>query len=365
MNCLFVSSNDELSIVLLAKDRKITVRTKEAILSDSVKKKILLVRMDKIGDLVLSLGVDQHPGLSSHDLHWLVPKGLEFVMDACSPARQYKTWAKDYSKESYKQLVDYLKSQNFDEVVFFQGAKWVLKALWAAKIPVRVGQRSNLLSYLFLNRSVKQKRSFDEKNEFQYNQDLIEQGLRLEAMSSLLPTVLAAQVDLPEELKSLDYHIVHAGMGGSALNWSQEKYISLIQLMINEGKKVLLTGTPGDMPYLDKIVDRFKSDKRVLNYIGKLSGPELLAVLENAKACMAPSTGVLHLAASLRTKVVGIYPPIKVQSKTRWGAYGDHVMNLAPEVNCPEQFRCRGEACQYYPCMESMSSEMLLGEINK
>lgn len=334
-------------------------------MSTPIKKKTLLVRMDKIGDLVLSLGVDQHPDMLDREVHWLVPSGLEFVMDASYPKRSYKTWSKEYSKENYKNLVQYLRSEDFDEVVFFQGAKWVLKALWASKIPTRVGQRSNLLSYIFLNHGVKQKRSKAEKNEFQYNQDLLERGLSLETMGALLPTELDSQVEIPSELENLDYIVVHAGMGGSALNWSQSKYIEFIDLLLERKRTVLLTGTDADRSYLNEIEEKYVSNEKVKNYIGKLSGPQLLKVLEESVACLAPSTGVLHLAASLRTRCVGIYPPIRVQSKTRWGAYGDNVINLAPEVDCPENFHCRGESCQFYPCMESLAPKQILGELIK
>lgn len=331
------------------------------------KTKTLLIRLDKIGDLVLSLGVDQHPGLSDREVHWVVPKGLDFVMEAAVPSRSYTCWDKNYSKENFREFVSFLKTNRFDEVVFFQGAKWVMRALKKAGIPVRVGQRSNLLSMMYLNHGVKQKRSLGLKSEFEYNQELLEKGLKLEPKERLAPSVLKATSQKPEALlfEEESYVVIHAGMGGSALNWSQESYISLIEKLIHKKQSLVLTGTPGDMPYLDRIISYTETlpSHLVLNLVGKINGGELLFVLENAISVFAPSTGVAHLAASLGVKTRVIYPPITVQSATRWGSYGKQAKNISPQVDCPERFRCRGDACQFYPCMENIKTDDILGDL--
>lgn len=329
------------------------------------KTKSLLVRMDKIGDLILSLGVDQHPEFQSRNVKWLVPDFTKFVVQASLPRRDFLAYSKKFSWKNFFALVSWLKKEKFDEAVFFQGEKWLLFALWWAGIPKRVGTKSSLWSYLFLNSSVRQKRSQVEMSEFEYNKDLVERGLGFSQEESLAPTVLSATASIQRDYLLQEFYVVHAGMGGSALNWSQEKYIDLIQKLIAKNKVVVLTGTEGDKKYLDKILKFTESlqSNLLVNEIGKLSGDELLKVLQEAKAVLAPSTGVLHLAASLKASSVGLYPPVRVQSIKRWGAYGEKVKNLAPSVECPEVFRCRGEACQYFPCMESMSPDYVLGEL--
>jgi ADP-heptose:LPS heptosyltransferase len=47
---------------------------------------------------------------------------------------------------------------------------------------------------------------------------------------------------------------------------------------------------------------------------------------------IAPSTGVLHLAASLGTVSVGIYSPRRVEHPRRWGPKGIHTVYLVPQV---------------------------------
>lgn len=64
----------------------------------------------------------------------------------------------------------------------------------------------------------------------------------------------------------------------------------------------------------------------------QLSIGELLDVLSGARCVVGPSTGVLHLAASLDTPVVGLYSPRKVEHPRRWGPKGPRVSILVPDV---------------------------------
>lgn len=332
-------------------------------------KKLLLVRMDKIGDLVLTLGVDQHPELHGYTCTWLLPESLEFVIQAAQPQRRYHLSSKSFSWKNFGQLFSWLRQQSFAGVVFFQGPKWLPALFWLARIPLRIGPRSHLLSWCFFNRGLRQSRSTVEHSEFYYNQKLLEYGLRLSSLPTLPPTQLQPppSAGLTREYLQGLYYVVHAGMGGSALNWPQERYIEVVEVLLAEGHSVVLTGTESDRVYLDKILSRLHSaeGRKLYNEVGQLSGPQLLLVLAKAKAVLAPSTGVLHLAASLGSVSVGIYPPVRVQSPKRWGAYGFRAQSLAPKVDCPEFFRCQGDRCQYYPCMDSITSEQVVGELKK
>ena len=60
---------------------------------------------------------------------------------------------------------------------------------------------------------------------------------------------------------------------------------------------------------------------------------ELIFLLRHAKAVVGPSTGVLHLAASSRTPVVGIYSPVLSHSAVRWAPRGENVKVLSPDSN--------------------------------
>ena len=142
-------------------------------------------------------------------------------------------------------------------------------------------------------------------------------------------TSLDGTVDV-RGLKSKEYRVVHPGMGGSALNWPPELFRELIGRLAADSP-VVITGTKADHKFLSQIV-AVKELPNVKWLVDQLKVFELLDLLSQAKSVVAPSTGVLHLAASLGTPVVGIYSPRTVEHPRRWGPKGHLCAVLVPPV---------------------------------
>ena len=142
-------------------------------------------------------------------------------------------------------------------------------------------------------------------------------------------------------------------MGGSALNWPTENYRTLIKNLLSLGQKVVITGTGADRAYTEPLKD-LANQNGMHWLVEKLTGPQLIDVLAAASWVLAPSTGVVHLAASLGTLTYGIYPPVRAQSATRWGPQGPRVHVLTPQVECPAQLKCLEENCPKHPCMDQV-----------
>jgi len=59
------------------------------------------------------------------------------------------------------------------------------------------------------------------------------------------------------------------------------------------------------------------------------------------------------LAAAVGTPVLAIFPPIFVLSEKRWGPLiPRRSVWVPPGVACPALYRCIGEKCEYYDCMD-------------
>ncbi len=327
-----------------------------------MKKKVLLIRLDKIGDLISTMCVDQILDPNKFESEWVIAKGLGFVGDYSQPKRSFVEFEKN--KKSLNSFLAFLQETKPDIAVSFQAPWWVNYALWKAGIPVRAGVQSQWHSYLFLNKGLRQKRSQAKQHEADYNRDLLNFAVGQTKSDAPTPSLLMkapANSRLLEEhkLQAKEYIVVHPGMAGSALNWPTDYYISYIE----EAKKheqVILTGTLADEPWLSEIKKHFAKDPQVLCLQNKLKATELLTILENAKWVVAPSTGVAHIAASLKTPVIGIYSPIQVQHPRRWAARGENVFILKPDIDCPAQFHCLKEKCKHYDCMRQITPERLL-----
>lgn len=312
-------------------------------------KKVLILRMDKIGDLLCTLPIDQILDPNKYQTHWVVSKGLGFLAAQSVPSRSFTELNKDNKEESLEKLEKLIREFKPDVAVSIQCPWWVNFTLWKMRVPVRGGVLSKLDSFVFLNKGLRQKRSRALQHESDYNRELLEHALNLTPWQPTrssekefkTPYLTLQSQDFPQLLNSLNitskkFFVVHPGMAGSALNWPQKHYVSLIQ-ELKKVAPVLITGTPADEPWLTEIKRAFENTDGVLILQNKLKMPELLFILKEAQLVIAPSTGVIHLASALGTDVIGFYSPIRVQHPRRWMPRGANKRVLfMPEIKEPE-----------------------------
>lgn len=348
--------------------------------------RILLVRTDKIGDVVLTtpaiaalrrkLPAARLVGLVSPvaaEVYRLNPHLNDvIVLDPATYRGFFGFW----------RLIRRLRAEKFDAVVVFQTRTRVAFALLLAGIRFRIGPYSKWWSWLCFNLGRRQNRSAVEMHEADYNIQLLrwfgitvadtweKTHLGVSEESRLSAARLFAEKGLSNRFKTV---AVHPGMAGSALNWPESHYIALARRLIRR-YNVVVTGGPGEGALVDRVfqgIARHQSyapDQPVFTkYVGERGLAETVGVFARCDGVVAPSTGPMHLAVALGRKVVSVFPPIKVQSAVRWGPYGvptgtnlgispkDEASVLVPDVNCAEDFRCALSACIYYPCMPRIS----------
>ncbi len=324
----------------------------------SLPDKVLFIRVDRIGDLVLTLPVDQVQVMANLKVHWWIAKGLEFVLD--SSARQKRTYdclEKQFSFRQIFSLVKKLRQDPPDIAVIFHAPWWVSLVLWLAGVKVRGGRLSQWHSYLFLNRGFRQSRSLSEKHESEYNFELVEKVFNLPKIER---PVLQLSADSEKSilqthgLQSKNYFVVHPGMGGSARNASVDFYAEVIKNLISS-HLVVVTGTPTDREWIEPLWLKLKGEKNIVWLQNKLSGKQMICILEQASAVLAPSTGVIHLAASTSVRTIGIYGPVRSQRASRWGPRGSNCKVFVPSVECPASTLCHFKGCPKFDCMNLLS----------
>jgi ADP-heptose:LPS heptosyltransferase len=342
--------------------------------------RLLLIRLDRIGDLVLTLPVDQ--SLSSQwKTDWWIPQGLGFVTSGADPFRAAKELSKSITFKAFFSLFRELRRTHYDAAIVFHAPGWVSLLLWLARIPIRGGVKSQWHSFLFLNRAIRQKRSRAEMSELEYNYQLVENIFDLQIGSLSRETLVLRGLEGTVgtdffnkfKLQPFAYSVVHPGMGGSALNWPTDRYAELIE-RLSQNETVVITGTKGDAAYLAPLRDRLEKNSSahkasghpIVWLDGKINGPELITTLANARTITAPSTGVMHLAASTGRPTLGIFSPVRVQHPKRWGPHGNVVATLVPNVkSCPGTLSCLGEACGENPCMSRITIDQALAFLNR
>lgn len=299
------------------------------------KTKVLLIRLDKIGDLICSLPVDQILDEANYDVTWIIQKGLGGVVDLGAKKRKYLELDKLNPSVSAKKLSSFIEEFKPDVAISFQGPWWVNYELFKARIPIRSGVYSQWHSFMFLNKGLRQKRSQAIQHEFEYNKDVVLKTFELKDTKRFqyFEIVKPDSKNILEKFKLTEksYIVVHPGMMGSALNWSQDQYIGFMNEKILQNKVLCITGTASDEPYLTKIKKAFQNHTSVRWLQNQLNLSELVQILSASEYVVAPSTGVAHLAASVGALIHGIYSPIKVHHPKRWAPRGPNVVVHVPE----------------------------------
>jgi heptosyltransferase III len=322
-------------------------------------KNILIVRTDRIGDVVLSL-----PLATIIKKHFPNSK-VAFLL------REYtKPLAKDYSdidevivlnagsgKLKVFENLPQLKNKFDVCIVAFPTFKIAL-ILFLSRIKTRIGTGYRWYSFLF-NKKIYEHRKFGERHELEYNVMLlkhlgIDENISEENVSFKLHPGDKSRQFIKSELENLgiDLHkkiiIIHPGSGGSAIDLPFDKMKSLIELMAHElDCEILITGSSSEKELCDSLI----VNEKTKSLAGKFDLDGLMALIERSVLLIANSTGPIHIAAALGRYVIGFYPKIAACSPKRWGPYTKRKIIFSPALSCGN---CTREQCEKLNCMETI-----------
>ncbi len=337
--------------------------------------KILVVRPDRLGDVILSTPVFEVIKRHYPRCHLTVMVREQVAplirgMPDVDEVMVFDPEGKHKGFKGLRVLISEFRNKHFRIAIVLQTTFRVAAAVFFSGVRYRVGPLSRIHSFLFYNRGIRQGRSQVEMHETDYNLQLLRRlgirvGTRHFETRVAIPTAeyQAAQAWLKEKGRdpAQPLIVVHPGMGGSALNWPEGHYVEFIRALLREGKQILLTGGPQEGALIERMIQALgKPSERLWSYVNTRGDAItfLGALYSESNVVVAPSTGPLHLAVALGCQVVTFYPPIRVQSALRWGPYVKDDLNaaiLVPDNYCGEEFVCRGPLCNYFPCMRSLT----------
>jgi lipopolysaccharide heptosyltransferase II len=140
----------------------------------------------------------------------------------------------------------------------------------------------------------------------------------------LLDEELKVAKELIQSLK-LDKEKIIAVMPGGANNpgvgddpirrWKPDNFVTLIDMIVKDGYKVLMIGGLTDKNLYDYIFNKLKNKDGVYNLAGQLKLKSSIAMLKNCKAVICQENGLLHLASTVNDRIVCLCGPTHPLSK--------------------------------------------------
>ena len=322
--------------------------------------KILIVRTDRIGDVVLSL-----PLAEIIKKKYPQSKVSYFLREYTSPLLEQNPFIDEVliADESEGQILfnknlEKIKSNKFDTCIVVNPTFKISLMMFLAGIKHRIGTGYRWYSILF-NEKVFEHRKYAEKHELEYNIRLLNKiGIQKSDIPGEIQFHLYVSKESSEKISKLlnengfkegnKLVIIHPGSGGSSVDLPKEKLIELTR-RISELKNVtiVITGNNNEI----ELCKEFEVNGSVINFAGKLDISLLKALIKKADLFIANSTGPLHIAAAFGIYVIGFYSKILSCSEKRWGPYTENKTVFTPTINCSN---CTRQQCEKLQCMNSI-----------
>lgn len=312
-------------------------------------RRILVVRTDRLGDVVLAtpliralrqtfpdafIGAMVQP--YARDLLLHNPHLNDIFVD--DPNGEHA------GRRGFWKQVKALRARRYDTALLLLPTERAAWMLFFAGIPRRIGTGTKFYGVITGMRGVSRHKYIPLRHEADYCLDL---GRKLGVRTDDLSTELFLTQEERERGRQIlrqagvnEGDVVlglHVSNGNSAPNWEERRYGELAELIVArtpDNVKIVYTDTKSQPP--------LPTSARMLDLRARLTLRELMGVLTHVRFLFSSSTGPMHMAAALRVPTISLFSPLSGASPTLWGPKGnDAQIIFPPEGYC--QQRCPGD----------------------
>lgn len=244
----------------------------------------------------------------------------------------------DLKKENFWKVVKEIRKHKFTHALLMFPTERAAYQLFFAGIPTRVGVGHILYEVITFMKSVSRHKYIPLRHEADYCLDLARK-IGVKSDNIKLEIFLTDQ-EREEGLQFLNKYNVtkddlkvffHIGSLGSAPNWTEEKYFSLVKKFCAEYEgtnfKLILSAREMSSEFRSWI--KKLHNERIIDLANDIDNLRtMIKIISHADIFFAPSTGPLHIADALNIKTIGIHCHRNVSSAQHQGILNDVSINL-------------------------------------
>lgn len=332
-------------------------------------KKILLVRTDRLGDVILSTPVIKNLKLA-------FPQASIFFM--CRPYTKeavlgnpwlddvivYDKYGKHKSFLATIKFSFYLRRKRFDWAIILHPTNRAHLLAFLAGIPFRAGWNKKL--GFLLNKKLTHTKDKGQKHESDYSLDVLRSlDIPIKEKNTYFSIDAQAQSKVEELLRAKGvrendkFIVIHPCASCISKRWPTGYFIELIRLLKKEiNYKIIVVSSENEKEFVKELTDSLE----VIDLCGKLSISELGSLLKKAMLFISNDSGPVHIAASLNTPVISIFgrknPGL---SPTRWRPLGEKSYYIHKDAGCRV---CLAHDCQKgFQCLRNIEPKELFGMV--
>jgi heptosyltransferase-1/heptosyltransferase-2 len=331
-------------------------------------KNILIIKMSSLGDVLHTLPTVAalRKGFPKARLTWLVhPQFSGFVPDPPVIDEVIYFDKVNFLKMSFgekwscfKEMRALLHSRKFDLVIDMHG-------LFKSAVLAAISGCDNRIGFCemwegsgLISRPIRGEHAKGHAIE-QYLDVARYLGCPADEISFPLPDLLKEWQAVLKKTAALQkpYVVIVPGAGWDTKIWPAEHFAKLAEMILRDGKQVVLAGGPEDVPKGTQIAGLVPG---VTDLTGKTSQREMRALIQHCMLYISADTGPLVIAAATKKPLIALYGPTRPDLT---GPYGNEkaIVMKAP-VPCTG---CLKRHCRNWRCMQSITPEMVFEEYKK
>jgi heptosyltransferase-2 len=304
---------------------------------------ILIIAPNWIGDAVMTQPLltalkTQHPNSTIDVLasNWVAPiyRACTEVNDVIEADFQHK----QLQWRLRKQLARELQLKNYQACFILPNSFKSAIIPWLANIPFRIGYRGELrfgLINLALNNPSKVKRPPMIEHYLALSQ-LLTDGNPITASPPEPKLYVSPGAKQSTNKKLLDANLdpnavfifCPGAEYGPSKRWPTNHFAALANNLIHthSNANIILLGSKSDHPLAEEMLQQCQSSTKIHNWCGNTSLDEAIALIGLAKAVVSNDSGLMHIAAALKTPQVAIFgssdpahtPPLSEKARVIW-----------------------------------------------
>lgn len=336
--------------------------------------KILLLKLRSIGDAILMTPCTRAVKETFPDVHLavLLERSCADIFRHNPFVDEVIVYSRDFLKVNAGSIFPpwtltfalWVRKRRFDTVVNLHGGPRSAMLTATSGAANRVGFRDYRFGFIYNLRAPKPRIILDKDGSIHVVErqlSLLEWlGIRTGDKSLILRTGKvekeAAETFLREKRSSFDHLliVVHPLSRSPKKRLSDDRYAGLLDSLAGEfGADIVIVGAPGEEEKLARIRGLAKSRSRIHVFCRSLL--ELAALLERADLFIGTDSGPAHIASAVKTPVVVMYGPSRMEVWHPWG-----VPYVAVTAGLPCQ-PCEGDCRQEsYLCMEKITVKQIM-----
>lgn len=338
-------------------------------------KNILIVRTDRIGDVVLTTPAINalRRAYPTARISVLVAPAARDLVDGnvCLDEVLVDDRRNEHKGlKGFLKLVWALRRKRFDLAVVLHTKKRTNLMCFLAGIPVRIGYKNEKFGFL-LNRPLEDMRHKGEKHEAQYCLDVVKAlGIEADDLRVYLP-VKEDDIQWADRFRqehctagAVRLIAIHAGASDPSKRWPESRFAQLMDALIDRyTAKVVMIGGFEISAVAQKIISLSKGG--AVDLTGQTTVGQLAGLLARCDLLVSNDSGPVHVAAGVGTPVVSIFtrdqPGINPQ---RWRPLGEktRVVSVPPPRRRDVAFKKAGAVDTKY--MELIATDTVLEAVD-